>query len=153
MTETAKYILFYDGGCRFCNRWVQWAVDKDQGKLFMFAALESDFYNDLHAYLNIEREANSIAIIEIEDLLINKKQAQLKYRSEAVKCLFSNLQSSTFIYKLLRVTPKFISDIVYSCVASVRRFLPIPNCRLYTNEEKELFLNERDFIDFISLSL
>jgi predicted DCC family thiol-disulfide oxidoreductase YuxK len=153
MTETAKYILFYDGGCRFCNRWVQWVVDKDQGKLFMFAALESAFYKDLHIYLNIERKVNSIAIIEIEDLLLNKKLAQLKFQSEAVKCLFANMQSNAFIYKLLKITPRFISDFVYCCVASVRKLLPVPNCRLYTNEDKKLFLNERDFIDFISLSL
>lgn len=153
MTDTVKYILFYDGECRFCNRWVQWVVDRDEGNLFMFATLGSDFYNDLQVYLNVDSTVNSIAVIEIEDLLLNKRLALLKYRSDAVECLFANLQADSFIYKLLRITPRIIADFIYNCVASVRRFLPVPNCRVYTKEEKELFLNDRDFIDFISLSI
>ena len=153
MTDTVKYILFYDGECRFCNRWVQWVVDRDEGNLFMFATLESDFYNDLQVYLNVDSKVNSIAVIEIEDLLLNKRLALLKYRLDAVECLFANLQADSFIYKLLRITPRIIADFIYNCVASVRRFLPVPNCRVYTKEEKELFLNDRDFIDFISLSI
>lgn len=153
MTATEMYILFYDGECRFCNRWVQWVVDRDKNRLFRFAALESDFYNDMQAYLNIEKSVNSIAIIEIKDLKLNKRLAKLKYRSEAVTLLFAKLQSDAFLYKLLKVTPKFISNFIYSCVAGLRRFLPVPDCRIYSNEEKELFLNERDFNDFISLSI
>ena len=153
MTATEMYILFYDGECRFCNRWVQWVVDRDKSRLFRFAALESDFYNDMQAYLNIEKSVNSIAIIEIKDLKLNKRLAKLKYRSEAVTLLFAKLQSDAFLYKLLKVAPKFISNFIYSCVAGLRRFLPVPDCRIYSNEEKELFLNERDFNDFISLSI
>ena len=153
MTATEMYILFYDGECRFCNWWVQWVVDRDKSRLFRFAALESDFYNDMQAYVNIEKSVNSIAIIEIKDLKLNKRLAKLKYRSEAVTLLFAKLQSDAFLYKLLKVTPKFISDFIYSCVAGLRRFLPVPDCRIYSNEEKELFLNERDFNDFISLSI
>jgi predicted DCC family thiol-disulfide oxidoreductase YuxK len=153
MTGIANYILFYDGECRFCNRWVQWVVDRDEKKVFMFAALESDFFKDLQSYLNIERSVSSIAIIDIKDLLLKKRFAQLIYRSEAVACLFANLQPNAFVYKALKVTPRFISDFVYSCVAGIRKLLAVPNCRLYTNEEKDLFLNERDFVDFISLSL
>lgn len=153
MTGTVEYILFYDGDCRFCNWWVQWVVSKDEGKVFMFAALESDFYKDLQTYLNMEKGVNSIAVIDIKDLLQNKRMAKLKYRSEAVACLFANLQPNAFVHKILKVTPRFISDFIYSCVAGVRKFLLVPKCRLYTNEEKKLFLNDRDFIDFISLSL
>ena len=153
MTATEMYILFYDGECRFCNWWVQWVVDRDKSRLFRFAALESDFYNDMQAYVNIEKSVNSIAIIEIKDLKLNKRLAKLKYRSEAVTLLFAKLQSDAFLYKLLKVTPKFISNFIYSCVAGLRRFLPVPDCRIYSNEEKELFLNERDFNDFISLSI
>ena len=135
MTGTMKYILFYDGECRFCNRWVQWVVDRDEEKVFVFAALESDFFKDLQAYLNIKRDVNSIAIIDIEDLLLKKRLAQFNYRSEAVACLFANLQPKAFVYKVLKVAPRFISDIFYSFVAGIRKLLPVPNCRLYTNEE------------------
>ena len=153
MTESGKYILFYDGGCRFCNRWVQWAVDRDEKKLFRFASLESDFYIQMKAYLKNDRSEDSISIIEIEDLLINKRFARLKFRSEAVECLFVNLQPNSFVYKLLKVIPRFVSDFIYICIAGIRKFLPVPNCRIYTKEEKELFLNKRDFNDFISLSI
>lgn len=153
MTGTANYILFYDGECRFCNRWVQWVVDRDEKRIFLFAALESDFFKDLQTYLKIERSVNSIAIIDIKDLLLKKKLAQLIYRSEAVACLFANLQPKAFVYKMLKVTPRLLSDFIYNCVAGIRKILPVPKCRLYTNEEKLLFLNDRNFSDFISLSL
>ena len=153
MTGTANYILFYDGECRFCNRWVQWVVDRDEKRIFLFAALESDFFKDLQSYLKIERSVNSIAIIDIKDLLLKKKLAQLIYRSEAVACLFANLQPKAFVYKMLKVTPRLLSDYIYNCVAGLRKILPVHNFRIYTNEEKLLFLNDRNFSDFISLSL
>ena len=98
MKGIANYILFYEGECRICNRWVQWVVDRDEKKVFMFAALESDFFKDLQSYLNIERSVSSIAIIDIKDLLLKKRFAQLIYRSEAVACLFANLQPNAFVY-------------------------------------------------------
>lgn len=153
MTNRGRFILLYDGDCRFCNRWVQWVVDRDVDSLFRFAALESFFSEGLHNYLNIERRVNSIAIIEINDLLLINKDTQFKYKSEAVECLFVNLSPNALLYKLMRVVPGFIADFAYNCVAAIRKILPVTNCRLYTSEERKLFLNDRDFVDFISLSI
>lgn len=153
MTGTMKYILFYDGGCRFCNRWVQWVVDRDVEKVFRFASLESVFFKDLQAYLNIKIDVDSIVIVDTKDLFENKRSTKLIYRSEAVECLFANLEHNAFVYNVLQVVPRFISDFLYRCLARIRKLLPVAVCRLYTKEEKKLFLNEIDFSDFISLSL
>lgn len=150
MTGRGKYILLYDGDCRFCNRWVQWVLDRDNSSLFRFAAIESEFSKDLHNHLNIDIDADSIAIVEIENLRDDRLDIPFHYKSKAVSCLFYNLKPSSLVYKILKITPRFLADFVYDFVASIRRFLPVPDCRLYSPEEKQLFLNDIDFIQFIS---
>lgn len=150
MTGEGKYILLYDGDCRFCNRWVQWVVDRDRDNLFRFAAIESEFSKDLHNHLNINIDADSIAIVSIESLKDEKLNTLFLYKSKAVSCLFLNLKPSSLLYKVLKVTPRFLADFVYDGVAAIRGFLPVPDCRLYSSEEKQLFLNEIDFAQFIS---
>ena len=150
MTGEGKYILLYDGDCRFCNRWVQWVVDRDEDSLFRFAAIESEFSKGLHNHLNIDIDADSIAIVSIKSLRSERLDTPFFYKSKAVSCLFYNLNSSSLIYKILKIIPIFLADFVYDCVAAIRRFLPVPDCRLYSHEEKQLFLNEIDFVQFIS---
>jgi len=150
LTDKGEYILLYDGDCRFCNRWVQWVVDRDKERIFRFAATESDFSKELHIHLNIDINSDTILIIKTEDLLNGNKRAQFISRSNAVICLFMNLEPSAFLHKVLKVTPKFLSDFGYDSIAAIRKFLPVRDCRLYSSEERDLFLNEVDFLQFIS---
>ncbi|HLW09837.1 MAG TPA: DUF393 domain-containing protein [Fermentimonas sp.] len=150
MTDKGEFILLYDGDCSFCNRWVQWVVDRDKGRAFRFAAIESDFSKELHRYLNIDINTDSISLIKTGDLIRGQKNVRILSKSKAVSYLFMNLDQSAFLYKVLKVTPRIISDFAYDCIAALRRYLPVRDCRLYNSEERDLFLNEVDFVQFIS---
>lgn len=83
-------------------------------------------------------------------ILFYDGDTRLKYRSEAVKLLIENLKPDGLMYMLLKIAPRAVSDFIYSIIAKLRSFLPATVCRIYSSEEKEMFLNERDFLNFIS---
>lgn len=138
-------ILFFDGECRFCNRWVQWVVDRDEERYFKFASLQSNFAKEIFLHYNIAKDFNSIAILK-------NNQSDQKYfltKSEAVAFLFSILKPNAFLYKLIKLTPRLLSDFGYDCIAAVRKFLPVADCRLFTDEEKTLFLDDYKFDEWL----
>ena len=40
--STAKPVLYFDGVCNLCNRFVQWIIKHDRRNVFMFASLQSE---------------------------------------------------------------------------------------------------------------
>lgn len=137
-----KPIIFYDGECNFCHRWVQWIIERDAGRLFRFASLQSDFANDLFLHFNKRQILNSIIIF--------KEGPQFLTGSEAVAYILSQLNPDSLLYKILRLLPRFLSDVGYNCIASVRKKIKMRTCRLFTGEEKQLFLNDLDFSEWLS---
>lgn len=138
-------ILFFDGECRYCNRWVQWVVDRDKDRYFRFASLQSNFAKEMFKYFHIIRYFDSIAILKNK----SSDQAVFIFKSESVAFLFSILKPDAFLYKLLKLTPRFIADFGYDCIAAVRKYLPVVDCRLYSDEEKSLFLDNNNFTEWL----
>lgn len=137
-----KPIVFYDGECNFCNRWVQWIIDRDTGRVFRFASLQSDFANDLFLYFGQKKTLSSIVIF--------KDGSEFLAKSEAVSYVFSQLNPGSVIYKMLKVFPRYLSDIGYNCIATVRKKIKMRTCRVFNREEKKLFLNDVDFSKWLS---
>lgn len=137
-----KPIVFYDGECNFCNRWVQWIIDRDAGRVFRFASLRSDFANDLFLHFDKKMTLNSIVIF--------KEGPEFLAKSEAVSYIFSQLNAGSVFYKMLKVLPRFLSDIGYDCIAAVRKSVKMRTCRVFNREEKMLFLNDIDFSEWLS---
>lgn len=130
-------IVFYDGECGLCNYWVQWVLDRDAERVFRFAALQSCFAEELFAAFNREHSTRSLVVM--------KSNGEFLSRSRAVAYLFSRLSPGSFFYHLLRITPRFLSDIGYEGVAATRRVTRRNKCRLFTREERTFFLNDADF--------
>lgn len=128
------HILFFDGECRYCNRWVQWVVDRDKNRCFRFASIQSEFSEKVFRYLNIEiKDFNSIAI-----LIHTNSGYKILKKSDAVAFIFSVLKPDALLYKLIKVLPRLFSDVGYSCVAAIRKIIPVSDCRLYEEEEKKI---------------
>jgi len=130
-------IVFYDGECGLCSYWVQWVLDRDAGRVFRFAALQSRFTEELFAAFNREHSTRSLVVM--------KSNGEFLSRSSAVVYLFSRLSPGSFFYHLLRITPRFLSDIGYEGVAAARRVTRRNKCRLFTREERTFFLSDADF--------
>ena len=107
-----KKIIFFDGVCNLCNRFIQFVIKYDKRKLFYFAPLQG---------------RNSKIFLNEKDLKIDKIQTiflfdsgKIYNRSTAVLKiikLFSNYWSLFYIFIII---PKFIRDLVYNIVAKYR---------------------------------
>lgn len=139
------HILFFDGECRYCNRWVQWVVDRDKKRCFRFASLQSKFAKDAFQYFNVDNnKINSIVV------LINMQSSnKITVKSEAVAFLFSILKPDALLCKLIRFMPRIVSDLGYDFIAAIRRFIPVSDCRLYNEEEMRLFLDNSNFTELL----
>lgn len=133
-------IVFYDGECGFCNYWVQWILDRDDERVFRFAALQSRFSKELFAAFNRE--------ITMRSLVVIKEDGEFLDRSKAVGYLFSRLRPGSFFYRLLKRVPRFLADTGYNVVAAVRRATRRNKCRLFTPEERAFFLNSANFEEY-----
>jgi|AGTN01.1.fsa_nt_gi Uncharacterized protein conserved in bacteria len=135
-------IVFYDGECDFCNRWVQWIIDRDAGRVFRFASLQSGFAREVFLHYDMTVALNSIVIF--------KDNKEFLAKSEAVSYIFAQLKPDSVFYKMMKVLPRFLSDFGYDCIAGVRKKLKKRSCRLLSKEEKRLFLNDTDFTVWLS---
>lgn len=137
-----KPIVFYDGECDVCHRWVKWIIDRDADRVFRFASLQSDFANDLFLHFDKKMTYNSIVIFKNETNFLTK--------SEAVSYIFSQLNPGSVFYKILKIFPRFLSDIGYNCIAAIRKKIKMRTCHVFNSEEKMLFLNDVDFPEWLS---
>ncbi|WP_352421659.1 DCC1-like thiol-disulfide oxidoreductase family protein [Proteiniphilum sp.] len=137
-----KSIIFYDGECDVCNYWVRWIIERDTDRIFRFASLQSDFAGDL--FLHFEKKMG------YDSMVIFKDGTDFLTKSEAVSFILFQLRAGSVLYKILKTTPRFLSDIGYNCIAAVRKRVRMRTCRVWDNEEKKLFLNDIDFPDWLS---
>ncbi|MDD4778607.1 MAG: DUF393 domain-containing protein [Fermentimonas sp.] len=139
------HILFFDGECRYCNRWVQWVVDRDEKRCFRFASLQSEFAKDAFQYFNSDKNKFDSIVV-----LVNTESGyKITKKSEAVAFLFSLLKPDALLYKLIKLLPKMISDLGYDIIAAIRGYLLVSDCRLYNEEGKGLFLDNSNFTEML----
>ncbi|MDD4008862.1 MAG: DUF393 domain-containing protein [Fermentimonas sp.] len=139
------HILFFDGECRYCNRWVQWVVDRDKKRSFRFASLQSEFAKDAFQYFNVDKNKFD-SIVVLRNMQSSNK---ITVKSEAVAFLFSILKPDALLCKLIRFMPRIVSDLGYDFIAAIRRFIPVSDCRLYNEEEMRLFLDNSNFTELL----
>ena len=139
------HILFFDGECRYCNRWVQWVVDRDKKRSFRFASLQSEFAKDAFQYFNVDKNKFD-SIFVLRNMQSSNK---ITVKSEAVAFLFSILKPDALLCKLIRFMPRIVSDLGYDFIAAIRRFIPVSDCRLYNEEEMRLFLDNSNFTELL----
>lgn len=135
-------VVFYDGQCGLCNFWVQWILDRDKERIFHFAALQSPFAEELFRSFGQELSLQSIVVL-------NEDREFFK-RSRAVLYLLSHVKRTGFFYRLLKAAPRCLADFGYNMVAVIRRMFRRNSCRLFTREERALFLNDTKYSTWAS---
>ena len=137
---SARYplLLFYDGECAFCNRWVNRVKEADhahrmrfgtkQGKTFQRVAQEHPEIEDIDSVVLLSRDAN-----ETEEVLV---------RSAAIRKVIEGLPRFRVFSFVLNVVPVPLSDVGYRIFSKLRTplFGKWHHCRVPLEEEKELFV-------------
>lgn len=128
-------IVFYDGVCGLCDRWVRFFLKRDKQRTLRFAPLQGETAkarNDLPA------ELRTVVFI----LRPGAADEQIFTRSEAALRLLDHVGGFWRIVSWLRIVPRPIRDWVYDAIAQrrYRWFGKFESCPLPPPEWRDRFL-------------
>ncbi|MBI3508235.1 MAG: DUF393 domain-containing protein [Chlamydiia bacterium] len=136
MQKNEKFIVFFDGNCGFCHRFVRFALYAMKQEPFLFAPRESRLFNTLNPSPSLQPD--SIAVY-------SQKNTQLYYKGEAVRLIFSQLKYPwKGLFYLLNLIPKFMLNYTYDIVAKYRhRFFKKPDdsCPTVPFSQRKFFIH------------
>jgi predicted DCC family thiol-disulfide oxidoreductase YuxK len=127
-------VVFFDGLCGLCNRFVDFVLSRDRAGIFRFAPLQGDTARE---YLNPADVLDLTTVVLLDEAGAHRK-------SEAVSRILQRMGGFwTFAGKLLRIVPRPLRDAGYSLVARNRYtiFGKKETCRLPTPAERSRFLS------------
>lgn len=136
-----KHIIFYDGVCGLCNKFIQFVIDNDKDGAFFFAALQSDFASKTLGQRGVN--AGNLDTVYILSNYGDDHKERLYNKSDAVA--FSTSQLKPWIKPLaflIKIFPKPLRDFGYETVAKIRYklFGKHDQCMLPSPETRARFI-------------
>lgn len=132
-------ILLFDGECGFCNRSVQFVLQRERkdskhGNRLHFAALQSTEGKLLRDYFEIDPKIDSL-------ILIKHHAAYIK--SCAALRLTLYMKGLWPLMSVFILVPPFLRNLVYDFIAKRRKniFGRVENCALLQEEDSARFLD------------
>ena len=111
--NTSQPVLFFDGACNLCNRFVQFVIRHDREKLFLFASLQSEAGKQMLETLKASGQ-------KIPDSVILSFNDRYYLQSDAALQLLRLLGGSWKLLYGLMIVPRFIRNAVYDLIARNR---------------------------------
>lgn len=128
-----KAIILFDGVCNFCNKSVQFIIQRDEKAYFHFASLQSEIGKKLIEDYHIPPNINSLILLE-ENHYYTKSTAALR--------ICKNLRGYWRFLKIFTFVPVSLRDFIYDFVAKNRYkwFGKTESCSLPSPQMKKRFL-------------
>lgn len=105
-------IIFYDGACGLCNRFVQWVMKRDESRVFRFAPLQGETARQLQ--VSREPDPGAWSLVLLDD-------GEQHLRSDASLRILMRLGGvSGLVGSFLTYVPRSLRDGVYRVVARRR---------------------------------
>ena len=111
--NTSQPVLFFDGACKLCNRFVQFVIRHDREKLFLFASLQSEAGKQMLETLKVSGQ-------KIPDSVILSFNDRYYLQSDATLQLLRLLGGSWKLLYGLTIIPRFIRNGAYDLIARNR---------------------------------
>jgi len=134
--DPRQAILFFDGVCNLCNRFVNFVLDADSDAYFLLGALQSDEARPYLEAFGVNPEAlDSVVLIE---------NGRLYTHSTAALRVCRRLDAPWPLLYAFIVVPRPLRDRVYDVIAANRYewFGKRDECRLPTPEVRARFLED-----------
>lgn len=130
---TGHGIIYFDGVCGLCNRFVDFVLTRDREHRFRFAPLQGT--TAAARFSPLGGAAPETILYEEGDRLYARSTAALR--------ILSRLGGLWWIVSALRICPAVIRDAVYDWIARNRYgwFGRREACRIPTAEERAVFLD------------
>lgn len=126
-------VIFFDGVCGLCNRWVDFVLARDRAQLFRFSPLQGE---TARVWLQFESEVSLDSIVLVDSLGEHRK-------TDAVARILRGLGGTWGLAgAALAILPRPLRNLGYDLVAKnrYRLFGRKAACRLPTPEERSRFL-------------
>jgi predicted DCC family thiol-disulfide oxidoreductase YuxK len=133
----SQAVIFYDGDCGLCNRFVLFVLERDPDGHFHFASLQSDYAIRTLKPYGIDPQA-------LESVVITTREGAILQKATAVFYLFRHLSLGWRIASLLRVLPDAFLNSAYDFVAQRRAAIPHSKaCALSQAKWSERFIDAK----------
>lgn len=127
-------LVLFDGVCHFCNNSVNFIIDRDPKKKFVFAPLQSEL-----AKSALQKFGEDTVKI---DTIILIQHNKIYKRSRAALEIAKQLNGLWPLCYVFIIVPGFIRNLIYNLIAKNRYkwFGQMEACRIPTPEMRERFL-------------
>jgi len=135
--RSARPIIFFDGRCPLCNRFVDWVLARDREGVFLFAPLQGRTAGEL-----LGPEAARLAGAAGAGTIVLRDERGTHTRSAAVLRILTRLGGIHSLWGVLGFLPPTLRDWAYDRVALNRDewFGKLAACREPDEARKERFL-------------
>jgi len=116
-----RYIIIFDGVCKFCNKSVNFIIKRDPEGLFEFTPMHTNLAKELMKKYNISN-------VGIDTFLLIKNNQCYVFSNAALE-IAKDLKGFWYLFNIFKVLPAFIRDFFYKLFARNRY-------RLFGKEEK-----------------
>jgi predicted DCC family thiol-disulfide oxidoreductase YuxK len=137
-SERHPLLLFFDGECAFCNRWVNRVRMADHQHRMRFGAKQG------HTFQQILQSHPEFG--NVESVVLIKRRAdggeEFLVRAAAVREVTEGLPEFRFFNGVLHLFPDFLSNIGYIIFSRLRTplFGKYHHCRVPLEEDRELYV-------------
>jgi predicted DCC family thiol-disulfide oxidoreductase YuxK len=132
--STSLSIIFYDGECGACNKFVTWVLQHDKSNSIHFCSLQTKYARTaLITYKEFEG-FNSLNTLYFLD------KNKIYKRSKALIQILKKMQICSMFIILLKALPNNVLDLGYNIFAQNRYIFGTKQCKILSKEEKQRFL-------------
>ena len=134
--EEEKSIIFFDGVCNLCNGFVNFIIDRDKDKKFLFSSLQSPEAKSILSKYDFNTDY-------LSSVVFLQPGGKISFRSTSALKILSILGGLWSLMSILRLVPAFVRDFFYNLIARnrYRWFGKKDQCRIPTPELKQRFLD------------
>ncbi|HEY0257290.1 MAG TPA: DCC1-like thiol-disulfide oxidoreductase family protein [Candidatus Methylacidiphilales bacterium] len=132
-------LLFFDGECAFCNRWVNLVKLADRQHRMRFGAKQGRTFQQL--------AQDHLELAGLESIILVKRRdyggEDFLIRSAAIREVITGLPEFRFFEGILGIFPVAISDLGYRIFSKLRAplFGQWHHCRVPFEQERELYVD------------
>lgn len=128
-----KDVIFFDGVCGICNRFVDFLLKRDRKKIFLFSPIQGER----------AKRALDAAAIQKNETIFFQDASGIHERSTAALRILARLGGAWRMFSVIFLVPRPIRDFCYDRIARnrYRWFGKKDACRIPTPEERARFLD------------
>ena len=133
-----KHLIFFDGECGFCDKTVQWLLDKDDHEELYFAPLQGDMAKEVLPQCELPPELDSIVYVRHSTAGV-----EAFIYSDAIGEILRVLPKRWSWMRIAWIVPRSIRDSVYRTFAArrIQWFGKVDACRLPDEHQSRRLLS------------